>query len=280
MAHVRPRSEALCLIENTTLRRAQRPRRLHLPIAAALFGLGLTGMGPAAAQSSDAAVLPSVDFFETFVGAAPPSPSPMPRLEGGAMVQSFDSAAGRLIVGVGVGAAAADAPADLSALRVHVPEASAGDRLCVAISTTDGRYTAESVHLVDGAYDSPPALGLDSRHASALSDYRLGELLVTARRAATCDMDAAGVAAPVAFGPERALIAAINLGRGRPKAWIEKDGAPVTDPARCRRDEQAAKTHDCVVDLGRAPPGRYILVVDAGARDDPDFVERTPVVLP
>lgn len=244
------------------------PLRAAAALAAALVVAGLAR--PAAAQTP---VLAAESFSESFVGGG--------SLLSGPQVQTEEmGAVGRVIVGVSLGAPAEDQKLDLSAIRVALPEAAAR-RLCVAISTSDGRYSATSTHLVEAAYPEAPRLALTSGYRDALAAYGRGELLVSARQADACAADAGGFLAPAVADPAATrLIVSINLGHGRPKAWLEKDGAPATKKARCEKNEQAAKSHDCAIDVAGLSGGRYELVVDAGRLDGPSLIERKPLVLP
>lgn len=242
-----------------TLRRVADRRALVLLV------LGALPCAPARAQ-----VLAAESFSESFVGAGG-----LP----GLMVQSFEGG-GQVIVGVSLGAPKGDAPLDLSAIRVALPEA-AGERLCVALSTSDGRYSAKSSHLLSETYADPPRLGLTTKYGQALAAYHESELLVSARQADECLAEAGGIATPAVADPaSKSLIVSVNLGHGRPKAWLEKDGAEATGRARCKKDEQSAKSHDCAIDVSGLAPGRYELVVDSGRLDGPSLIERTPLVLP
>lgn len=238
-------------------------------LSAALSWLSPDG---AAAQNAEATLPPPASFDEFFVGE-----NVLP-----SMAQTYDRGlgVGRIIVGVAIGRPSAQQKIDLGAMRIALP-AGEGDRLCVAISTSDGRYTAKSEHVIRARYAAPPRLGLTTRYADALQRYTAAELLVFAARAPSCSADAASQTAP-AIAAEGAgeLVAFVNIGRGRPKAWLETSGAPATDKARCRRDEHAAKTHDCAIPIAGLDPGPYELVVESGRLDGPSLIERTRLVLP
>lgn len=242
--------------------------------SAALFGLAAAAalLLPRALVAQEATLPAPAAFNEFFTGAA-----------GGlfgARTQSAGAGVGRIIVGLSLGRAPRSQKIDLAAIRVAAPN-DGGARLCVTLSTADGRYSAKSEHAITGAFAAPPRLGLKTEYGRQLSDYDASELLVFASRAKSCTADAGGSAGPaIAAKDATELIVAINIGRGRPKAWLEKEGAPATKKARCGRDEHAAKTHDCAISVGTLSGGDYEIVVDAGRLDGPSLIERTRLVLP
>lgn len=245
----------------------------------AAFGLALCGALAAGPSNAQVATLPSPAAFDEFyvgedLAGASAAPAVAP------LTQSFDSGVGRIIVGVSLGAPSSADKIDLAELLIVVPDG-AEQRLCVSMSTSDGRYSGKSEHLLSASYDAPARLGLSTRYQEALSGYSAAELLVYATRAQRCSADAQGQAAPaVAQAGADKLVAFVNIGRGRPKAWLEAGGAAVTEKARCRKDEHAAKTHDCAVAVGGLASGVYDLVVESGRLDGPSLIERTRIVLP
>ncbi|MEL6978333.1 MAG: hypothetical protein AAGM38_06615 [Pseudomonadota bacterium] len=223
--------------------------------------------GQAFAQAADVLTPPS-SFDEAFVGANP-----------FARTQTVMGGVGRIIVGMRLGAASSETAIDLAALRVAVPDGE-GDRLCVTLATSDGSYSARSEHALEARYAAPPRLGLATDYADALSSYAETELLVQAERAADCGADAGGVAAPaVATAGAGELVVSINIGRGRPTAWLEIGDAPATEKARCRRQEMVAKSHDCAIPIADLAPGAYEVVVDTGRLDGPSLTERIALEL-
>lgn len=234
--------------------------------AGLVFAAALAGAPAALAQT---VLSPPSSFDEAFVGANPL-----------ARTQSAIGGVGRIIVGMRLGSPSASEPIDLAALRVAVPPGEGG-QLCVTLSTSDGSYSARSAHPLEASFTAPPQLGLATEYAAALAEYSEAELLVQAQRSAACGADAGGVAAPaVAADGAGELVVSINIGRGRPTAWLERGGAPATEKARCRRQELVAKSHDCAIPIAGLASGAYELVVDTGRLDGPSLSERIALELP
>lgn len=234
--------------------------------AAALLAFGLAGAGaPAQAQT----VLTPDKFDEFYTGAE----MVMARRS-----QSFTGAA-RVVVSVSLGAFSTSAPLKLDALRVAAPNGPGG-RLCVRLATSDGRYSASGDYAVNAAFDEPPTLGVATDYTDALGKYKASDLLVLAERGASCSAAGSGPLTPaVASAGADKLIVALNLGRGDPVAWVEKDGEKAAKAVRCRRAGGVTKTHTCAVAVAGLS-GEYELVVRNQTLDGRSFEERSPLVLP
>jgi hypothetical protein len=236
-------------------------------LATAALAAALLAAGSQTALAQDVLVKPEF-FEESYVGAAALA---MPS------VQSFSGRGGRLLTGLRIGEPDAGLAADIAALRVALPPSDAA-RLCLDLTTIDNRYTAESAQPINGARGTP-ALGLTSSYADALATYTARDLLVRARAADACEATAASVLTPAVLGPG-ALVAAINVGRGRPTAQLWRDGAAVTDKARCQRDEHAGKSHDCAVPIDGLGAGVYELRIVVPSLTGADIEDSYDVALP
>lgn len=247
---------------------------LRAAIAAALLA------SPALIAPASAQVAPPAERFqETFIGGGGYQ---FGGLRGAPSTQSYGG--GRLVVGLAIGgdrAPESTAPADLEALRVLIPAASKPGRLCVTVTSADGRYSAESEHLLPADAVGVAALGLTSAYANEIAEYKAADLLVRARRADECRADAAGVHAPAALTAGDHLVVRVNVGRGRPQAQLLKDGAPVGPAAKCARlAGAAAATHRCAAPISAARSGVYKLQVTVVAFGDVLVSEVLDVALP
>ncbi len=223
------------------------------------------GSGPAMTQE----VLGKPEFFEeSFVGATALA---MPS------VQTFGGSGGRLLTGLRIGDPDSEATADIAGLRVALPPGSA-ERLCLDLTTIDNRYTAESAQPINGATGTP-SLGLTSSYADALATYGARDLLVRARAAGSCDAGSKSVLTPAVVGGG-ALVAAINVGRGRPTAQLFQGDEAVTEKARCARDEHAGKSHDCAVAIDGLDTGVYELRIVVPSLTGADIEDSYDVALP
>ena len=237
-------------------------------------GLVATGLAAAAIVTSAGAslaqeVLGKPEFFEeSFVGATTLA---MPS------VQTFGGSGGRLLTGLRIGDPAGEATADITGLRVALPPSSA-ERLCLDLTTVDNRYTAESALPINGAKGTP-SLGLTSSYADALATYGARDLLVRARAADACDAGAQSVLTPAVVGGG-ALVAAVNVGRGRPTAQLFRGDEAVTEKARCARDEHAGKSHDCAVAIDGLDSGVYELRIVVPSLTGADIEDSYDVALP
>lgn len=255
-------------------------RRWAAAISAAAFAANVLATVGASAQT-----LPEpIDFAESFVGGAPVAAAPAPSF-GGAVAAAPAPApqtaifASQLIVGVAFGASRA--PVDLAALRILAPVGGDDEAVCVALTTVDGRYAAQSAHPVDAGLAGPAALGLTTAYADELAGYALGDLLVRAVRAADCLGEPEGSVAPALLDDSaRVLTVSVNLGRGRPRAWLERDGARVVDPERCAPSPSAARTHLCRLNVDALDAGAYDLVVFSRRPGGDPIERRVAVALP
>ncbi|MCI4663950.1 MAG: hypothetical protein MRY74_04440 [Neomegalonema sp.] len=247
-----------------------------------LIGANLATIPGAAARTLAA----PDQFSESFVGAAEARSRAftLESVKSDAPAKAAPSrdfiAPSRLLVGLRLGKAAPTRPVILAKVQLAAPGAASGERLCVALGTQDSRYAAESAHVAPktgGAVE----LGLKTAYAAQLASYREGDLLVLARQASACRSDIPGALTPaIGAGGGKTLVVALNLGQGRPRVWLEADGARKTGKVRCKRAETPAKTHECVLDVASLSAGRFELVIDARRLDGRRITERRAIVLP
>lgn len=241
------------------------------------LGARLIVCAATAALGADAAMAqPQLElerFHESFVGPTGRSGGAL----GAASVQS--SAVGRLLVGLSLGRLAG--AVDLSALRVALPSEDGPPRLCVNVTTLDGRYVATSEHRVDGAFAAPAPLNLATEYAEALSAYEGGQLLVRAARAESCGIGQDDTLAPAAGDTEAdQLLVSVNIGRGNPKAWLSKDGAPVVDKVSCAKEVEVSRTHECAIPIAGLGGGAYELTIETRRLTGGVIKKSYDVVLP
>lgn len=134
----------------------------------------------------------------------------------------------------------ADNTLDPSAIGV----ASADGRICVRLTTEDGRYWASNLFESPNGTAGPSFLSFPTAYIAQLKTYPSTGLMVLAARSDDCVNVADKLLVPGIVGGLQdgaSLLAYVNVSQGRTTAWLEQNGEPATQIAECHMPLNGAR---------------------------------------
>ncbi len=158
---------------------------------------------------------------------------------------------------------------DLDAVGLGYPYSDGAETICVRMTTDDGRYWAINLYAASQPPSgSPPLLTVPTNYGNQLSQYSNDGLLLLASRSSDCADLVEHPLIPGLIGaraPGGGLLAYVNVSQGRVQAWLEHEGARVSEPASCSSPSDGTKvtySHVCNLDISGSGTGEhYDLVV-------------------
>lgn len=155
------------------------------------------------------------------------------------------------IVGLGVGAT--DGPADITRVRLDVPNFPTDRRICVNATTRDGVYVAYGLFTAVARLGGEAPISQTSRYGSALRRYGARDLAVRARVGADCDINPKAPFLATRLGPDNGKLTLMVQARRMRHVEVRLiDRAGGRAAAACATDPNksgAAFAWICVVNL-------------------------------
>jgi hypothetical protein len=154
---------------------------------------------------------------------------------------------GQLLSGLSYGSS--DAVLDPSSIYL----AGASGRVCVRLTTEDGRYWASNLFEKAGPSPQTLRLAFPTAYAAQLRSYRASEMMVLAARSDDCSAFDGQALLPGIVGDlsdATGLMAYVNASQGRIQAQLQRDGEAITTAVRCEMPADGARvTYSAVCNL-------------------------------
>lgn len=152
---------------------------------------------------------------------------------------------------------------------VYLPAASAGDPVCLSVTSRDGVYLAENTYRASADLAAPRVLATqyDSRYQPYLDRLGAGDVALRARKGA-CEGGDEGAylisSSGVPDQPVDTLVVAVNS-FGASRVGIQARVAGGTARGRCHPFDSGRSTsfdYRCEIDVSALPPGPFSVVVN------------------
>lgn len=157
---------------------------------------------------------------------------------------------------------------DLSRIRVVYPDAEADGRLCVRLTSDDGRYWAANLYRSAEDTQGYPSVPLPTAYSDHLVQYGLQGLLFMVSKSADCQSTSGQTLLPAVLGApdsDAELTAFVNVSQGRVASWLVDAQGTASERVMCEQPAQGAKvtySHQCTlpVALGENQSSQQLVV--------------------
>ncbi|WP_395517832.1 hypothetical protein [Pseudorhizobium flavum] len=158
---------------------------------------------------------------------------------------------------------------DLNQLRLSFtrPSEDVRGRVCVRLTSDDGRYWASNLYRSSGTFTSSPAVPIPTRYGEEIKSYGPSSLLMLATFSETCNETTGKVFVPGFIGSRAAtadLVAYVNVSQSKVSAALTDESGLVLEKVTCRKPAGGSKvtfSHLCNIPVSGAFSGSYKLIV-------------------